>query len=114
MKFTAVTGSTTGAGIGGTSGASGICQPVDAFSEWSMQIALGGTVTASTAAFALRGSNDGINFMSLASWSTGAPNASGDIVFAVDKPVAMVQPYCTAFAGGTLPTWTATVAAAQK
>jgi len=80
----------------------------EGYRSHALQVILGGAVPATTAVVALEGTLDGQNWFGLAQW-TKASQASGDIVFAVDKPVAQVRANLTALAGGMAPTVSANV-----
>lgn len=73
-----------------------------AHSKHSMQVVLTGSPTVVTVA--LEASLNGSQWMTAATWSTGAGQASGDIVFTSDKPVRYVRANLTTLTGGTSPT----------
>lgn len=81
-------------------------------SKWGLQVILGGTVAATGAVVKLEGTLDGSHYFVIATWDLAAPLSSGDIVFAVDKPVTKVRANCTTLSGGTSPTLTAWVVGA--
>lgn len=75
----------------------------------AIQVLLGGTVAATTAVVDLEGSLDGASAFKLGTW-TKASQASGDIIFAIDKPVPFIRANLSSLSGGTAPTVTAYVA----
>ena len=80
----------------------------EGYRSHALQVILGGTLAPTTAVVNLEGTLDGQNWFSLAQW-TKASQASGDIVFAVDKPVAQVRANLASLAGGTAPTVSANI-----
>jgi hypothetical protein len=60
----------------------------------------------------LEGTEDGQTWSTLATWDVAAPHNSGDIVFAIDKPVAQARANLTTLSGGSAPTVTAFIGAA--
>lgn len=81
----------------------------DSLCKHALQVVLGGTVPATTAIVSLEGSLDGATPFQLAQW-TKASQASGDIIFAIDKPVPFLRANLTSLSGGTAPTVTAYIA----
>ncbi|MFI5113497.1 MAG: hypothetical protein ACHP7J_00030 [Terriglobales bacterium] len=79
--------------------------------KFSIQVVLGGTVNATTVSCTLQGSNDGVNYFVLATWSLSGGQASGDVVTAIDKPVRYIRANLGSFSGGTAPTLTAKLSA---
>ncbi len=59
----------------------------------------------------LLGSLDGTNFITLATFDTGAGDTNGGIKFSTGKPVIAVKAHLTTLTGGTTPKVTATIGA---
>jgi len=68
------------------------------------------TGSPSTVTLTLEGSLDGVNWFTLATWSSGSLS-SGAIVWAADKPVSQVRANLGTLSGGTSPTVTALLVA---
>lgn len=76
---------------------------------FGLQVTVTGAPTA--AVVDLEGSLDGSTWDAIGTWSIGAGQASGDIVFVVDRPVLHVRANLTTLTGGTAPTVTAYICA---
>ncbi|HXE63214.1 MAG TPA: hypothetical protein VN519_06710 [Bryobacteraceae bacterium] len=89
-----IAGAATGAGLAAS--VSTTCV------SFGLQVELGPVGTPpTTAVVTLEGSCDGgTKWFTLGTW-TLTPQASGDIVFVVDKPVSQVRANCTSLSGGT-------------
>ncbi len=73
----------------------GVAIPCAGCRTFSLQVVLAGTVT--TAIVLLQGSIDGVSWFTLATWDKATPQTSGDLVYAVDKPVQYVRASLTTF-----------------